>query len=192
VVEQSQPLRLTSVPRPISDPAPTDNIRMLRFVALCHFVFSLLLLVAAAFFGVTALRVLPHLTAGTRDTRLISVLLLAASVAGPPAAAGVWMAALGRMAWTPTPHARAALLWTHTVLLVAGLYACFVGITGMAAAARSAERGGGLLGPVATLPLVVGVPIVALALCSIAAAYVTKPLSPRPDPGVRGRFTAND
>jgi ABC-type Fe3+ transport system permease subunit len=80
------------------------------------------------------------------------------------------MAALGRMAWTRSPHARAALLWTHGVLFLAGALACVIGIAGMEAAARSAGRGGGLLGPVAALPLLIGVPTVVLAVCSIAVA----------------------
>lgn len=40
----------------------------------------------------------------------------------------------------------------------------------MRAAERSAESGGGLLSPVAALPVALGVPVLILALCSIAAA----------------------
>jgi len=143
---------------------------MLRFVALCHFLWALVLLLIAVWFGVSTLRVLPYMSSGTPLTNLPAVLLVTVSTAGLPAGLGIWMAVLGRMAWTRTPRVRAVLLWTHGVLLVAGLSACAIGIAGMAAAARSAERGGGLLGPVAALPLLVGVPIVALALGSIAAA----------------------
>jgi hypothetical protein len=143
---------------------------VLRFVALCHFVWSLILLAAAAWFGVSALAVLRHMSSGAPLTNLLAVLLVAAPLSGPPAALGIWMGALGRMAWQRSPQARAALLWTHGVLLAAGAVACAIGIAGMEAAARSAERGGGLLGPVAALPLLIGVPTVVLAVCSIGVA----------------------
>ena len=42
-------------------------------------------------------------------------------------------------------------------------------------AERSAESGGGLLSPVAALPLALGVPVLILALCSIAAARTLQP-----------------
>ena len=150
---------------------------MLRFVALCHFVWGLVLLAAAAWFGVSVLRVLPHMSTGTPVTNLLAALLVAASAVGPVAALGLWMGILGRMAWTRSPHARAALLWTQGVLLAAGLFACAIGIIGMEAASRSSERGGGLLGPVAVLPLVVGVPMALLALCSIRVALIIPPRS---------------
>ena len=147
-----------------------DNITVLRFVALCHFAYSATLLAAAVWFGASALSVLPHMSSGTPLTNLPAVLLIAATIGGPPAALAIWMAVLGRVVWRRLPDARAALLWTHSVLLVAGAVACAIGIAGMEAAARSSERGGGLLGPVAVLPLFVGLPMVALALCSIAVA----------------------
>jgi hypothetical protein len=150
---------------------------MVRFVALCHFVWGLVLLAAGAWFGVSVLRVLPHMSTGTTGTNLFAALLVAGSVVGPLAALGLWMGVLGRMAWTRSLHARAALLWTHGVLLMAGLLACAIGIMGMEASARSSERGGGLLGPVAVLPLLVGVPLALLALCSIRAAVIIPPRS---------------
>src|SRR5262245_43870722 len=104
---------------------------MLRFVALCHFVWGLVLLAAAAWSGVSVLRVLPHMSTGTPVTNLPAALLVAASAVGPLAALGLWIGVLGRMAWTRSPHARAALLWTHSVLLMAGLFACAIGIIGM-------------------------------------------------------------
>jgi len=147
---------------------------MLRFVAVCHFLWSGLLLAAAALLTWSALRVQPHLSTGNALTKTLVVMLVAMYAAGPYAALGFWMAVLGRMAWMRSPGARKALLWTHGPLLVVGLVACAIGIAGMEAAARSAARGGGLLGPVAVLPLLVGVPLVALALCSIGAGLATR------------------
>ena len=143
---------------------------MLRVVALLHFLWSVLLMSAAALLAWSALRVQPHLSSGTPFTKTLVVSLVAVTTAGPWAALGFGLAVLGWMAWTRSPRVRAALLWTHGPLLVLGLLACSIGIAGMQAAERSAQRGGGLLGPVAVVPLLFGVPIVALALCAIVAA----------------------
>jgi len=153
---------------------------MLRFVAFCHFVWALVLLAVAAWFGGSALSVLPHMSTGTSLTTLLAVLTVTASMAAPPAALGIWMAVLGRMTWARSPDVRAPLLWTHGALLVAGLLACVSGAIAMEAAARSAERGGGLLGPIALLPLLGGIPIVLLAILSIGAALSFRPIRPAP------------
>ena len=145
---------------------------MLRFVALLHFISSALLLSGAALLASSALRVQPHLSSGTPLTKTLVVVFVAMTAAGPWAALGFGMAVLGWMAWTRKARVREALLWTHGPLLLVGLLACSIGIAGMQAAERSAERGGGLLGPVAVVPLLVGVPIVALALCAIVAALM--------------------
>ncbi len=74
------------------------------------------------------------------------------------------------MRWMMRPRLRLALLVTHGVLLLPGSLAVIVGVHSMRAAERSAESGGGLLSPVAALPVALGVPVLILALCSIAAA----------------------
>ena len=149
---------------------------MLRFVALCHFLWGLMVLTAAAWFVVSSLRVLPHMSTGSVYTNVPAVMLVAASAAGPPAALGVWMLVLGRMAWIRARSVRSALLWTHGVLLLVGLVVCAAGFVALKAAALSAERGGGILGSIAALPLLVGVPMVLLALCSIAVAVGVRPV----------------
>ena len=82
---------------------------------------------------------------------------------------------LGRWAWTLRPRLHVALLITHGVLLVPGTAFLVGGVYAMRAAARSTASGGGILSPVAAFPLVIGIPIVVLALCSIATALTVVP-----------------
>src|SRR6185436_14013656 len=120
-----------------------------------------------ALFAWSALRVQPHLSSGTPFTKSLVVTIVAVTTAGPWSALGLWMGVLGWMAWTRSPRVRAALLRTHGPLLCLGVLACFIGGAAMAAAEQSAQRGGGLLGPVAVIPLLFGAPIVFLALFAI-------------------------
>jgi len=141
-----------------------------RCLALAHFLWGGLLLLCGISVGVSMLRILPHLSSGTVWTNLPGVLLVAASYALPPGSLGFWMLVLGRWTWTARQHLRLALLITHGLLLMLGTLAVVVGVHAMHAAERSTASGGGLLSPLAALPLVFGVPVLILALCSIAAA----------------------
>jgi len=148
---------------------------MMRCLALAHFAWGGLLLLTAAYFGVSAFRTLPHLSSGTIWTNLPVVVVLAAFYALLLGTVGFWMIVLGRWAWTMRPRLRLALLVTHGVLLLPGSLAVIVGVHSMRTAERSTESGGGLLSPVAALPLALGVPVLILALCSIAAARTLQP-----------------
>ena len=126
------------------------------------------------------LRVLPHLSSGSIWTNLPGVLLMAAVYALPFGSLGVWMIVLGRWAWTLRPRLRRALLITHGVMLVLGTSAVVTGVQAMRAAERSTASGGGIMSPLAALPVVFGIPIVVLALCSIAVALTAVPLMREP------------
>jgi hypothetical protein len=145
-------------------------IWVIRCLALAHFAWGLLLVLVAIYFGVGILRTVPHLSSGTLWTNLPGVLLLAAAYTVPLAALGCWIIMLGGWAWTLRPRLHLALLITHGVLLIPGTASVVGGVYAMRAAARSTASGGGILSPVAAFPLVIGVPIVMLALCSIATA----------------------
>lgn len=142
---------------------------VMRCVALLHFAWGLLLLLIATYFGVAMLRTLPHLSSGTAWTHVPGVLLLAAVYALPLGTLGFWMMVLGQWAWAIRPRLRLALLVTHGVLLLPGALAVAVGAYSMRAAERSTASGGGLLSPLAALPLAFGCPVLILALCSNAA-----------------------
>ena len=148
---------------------------VMRCLALVHFAWGLLLLFVATYFGVGMLRILPRLSSGTVWANLPGVLLLAAVYSLPLGLLGSWMIVLGRWAWTIRPSLRLALLITHGVLLLPGTLALVAGAYAMRAAERSTAGGGGLLSPLAALPLVLGVPVLVLALCSIAAALTVVP-----------------
>ena len=146
-----------------------------RCLALAHFLWGGLLLLCGISVGVSMLRILPHLSSGTVWTNLPGVLLVAASYALPPGSLGFWMLVLGRWTWTARQRLRLALLITHGLLLMIGTLAVVVGVHAMHAAERSTASGGGIMSPLAALPLLFGIPVLVLALCAIAVALVMPP-----------------
>ena len=152
---------------------------VMRCLALLHYAWGLVLVVIAAFLGLAALRQLPRLTSGPASASLPGILLLAASYMLPLGLLGLWMIVLGRWAWTLRPGLRRALLVTHGVLLPPGALAVAAGLYAVRAAERSAARGGGLLSPLAAVPLAFGCPVLALAICSIMAALAVRSVEPR-------------
>lgn len=150
-------------------------IWILRCLALCHFGWGSVLLLAAGWSVHSALRILPHMSTGTIWTNLPAALVFGVTNALPPAVLGVWMFILGRRLWSPGEQLRTTLLWTHGVLFALGALAVYFGIHSVEAMERSAARGGGLLGPLAYVPLLFGIPVVALAFLSLVAALLVVP-----------------
>ena len=150
-----------------------------RALGAAHFVWGGALIVAAGWFAIAVARALPHMTTGTTAGNVAGSFLVAAMGSLPGAVLGTWILALGVRLWSPPPRLRAALLWTHVTLLVPGGFALAVGLTAMRAAARSAARGGGLMGPIAAVPLVFGAPTTLLAVASILIAVVALPRAGR-------------
>ena len=150
---------------------------MMRGLALAHFAWGVSLLLLAAWFATSALRILPHMSTGTIWTNLPTVVVLILVQAGPFGALGAWAVVLGRWTWGGRPKLRAALLVTHGILLLPGSLAVAMGINSLRAAARSAAGGGGLLSPLAIFPLMIGACVLSLALCSIAFSLTVVPKS---------------
>src|SRR5262245_8332210 len=94
------------------------KILLLRSLAVIHFIWGGSLLIFAAWFLVSSLRVLPHMSSGTVWTNLPAALMVGATLALPAAALGTCIIGLGRWVWTVRPRARAALLVTHGLLLL--------------------------------------------------------------------------
>ncbi len=163
---------------------------MMRCLALAHFAWGLLLIVTGACLGIGMLRVLPHLSSGTVRTNLPGVLLMAAIYALPAGSLGFWMIVLGRWAWTLRPCLRLALLITHSILLLPGTLAVVVGVYALRAAERSTAHGGGIMSPLAAVPLVFGVPVLILALGSIVATLTVASCARRDPEGERARCRA--
>jgi hypothetical protein len=146
-----------------------------RCLALAHFAWGLPLVFMAIYIGVVMFRAVPQLSSGAVWTDLPWMLLMVAVYTLPLAGLGCWMIVLGRWTWMARPRLRLALLITHGVLLLPGTLSVVEGVYAMRAAERSTASGGGILSPVAAFPLVLGVPIVVLALCSIAIALAAIP-----------------
>jgi hypothetical protein len=156
-------------------------IVLLRCLALAHFGWAIVLLLISAYFGSGMLRTLAHLSSGNAETTLLRFLFLAAVYTLPLAVLGLWMIVLGWRAWTMHPRLRLTLLISHGILLLPGTLAVYAGVHATRAAEISTASGGGLLSPLAMLPLVFGVPVLVLALCSITIAMTRLPPRKEPD-----------
>ena len=90
---------------------------------------------------------------------------------------GPWRVAVhpGVELWSPRERLRTTLLWTHGILFALGALAVYSGIHSVEAMERSTARGGGLLGPLAYVPLLFGIPLVVLAFLSLFVALLVLP-----------------
>jgi hypothetical protein len=150
-------------------------IWILRCLALAHYIWGGALLAAAAWIALSAFRVLPHMSTGSIWTNLPAVLFTAATGGFAPAAFGIWMCLLGRKLWPARAPVRRTLLWTHGFLFALGALAVAAGLQSIEAAEQSVARGGGLLSPLAYVPLLFGAPMTVLAFWSLAVALVALP-----------------
>lgn len=152
-------------------------MRVMRWLALAHLVFGLLLLLGVVWVGAVAVGVLPS------STVLYALVVLnpGFAILGPllaslpQSALGVWMLILARWLWNGHARLRSALLVTHGLLLLVGSLFIVFGFLAVAAAERSTARGGGLMSPVAFVPFLYGLPLVSFALCSILIAFARIP-----------------
>jgi len=87
-----------------------------------------------------------------------------------PVAFGAWMLVLAVRLWRPTLALAGQLRRTHWLVLLFGGLHCVWGVYAVRAAERSTAAGGGLMGPVAVGPFLIGIPLVALAVTSLFAA----------------------
>jgi hypothetical protein len=148
---------------------------MTRCLGLGHYAWGTVLLLLAAWLVTSVFRTLPYMSNGSILSRLPTVLLLAVVYAGPLGLLGTWIVVLGHWVLTGHTRLRTALLVTHGLLMLPGLFASILGVHAMRAASRSAAQGGGLLSPVAVIPLAIGAPVVILALSSIVLALTVLP-----------------
>ena len=151
-----------------------------RALSLGHYAWGTLLLLLAGWIVISAFRVLPYMSSGTILSNLPTAMIWALTHAGPFGVLGSWMLVLGRRIWNGHGRVRKALLATHGLLLVPGFLAVIIGIYGLRATERSMAKGGGLLSPYAAVPLVIGVPVVALAVLSIFLALTAYAKEERP------------
>ena len=140
-----------------------------RFLAFAHGMVAFVPLLFNVFFG--------GLLAGGAwwmPVRGISVgwLLVIAFQLLLPLAWAAWFLVLAFRLWRPTPRLVAQLLWTHLIVLLLGGLHCYWGVHAIRAAERSAAAGGGLMGPIAFIPLILGVPLVVFALISLFGTYL--------------------
>jgi len=163
-------------------PSTRLSVWMVHWLAVAHLASGLVLLLVAALVAAAMVRTLLYATTGPLWTNIAWTLLSAAWAGLPWAALGVWMMIVGRWIWSGHDRSRSVLLVTHGLLLVVGSVAVGIGVWATQAAERSGANGGGLLGPVAVIPLLIGGPVLVLAVWSIAVALTMHPVGP---PGSR-------
>lgn len=150
-----------------------------RCLAMVHLGCGLLLLLGAAWYAALLFGAHPPVPrSGPWLIALASALVGSTILVIPQAALGLWMVVLARWLWHGHRGLRAALVLTHGFLVLLGLFLSVVGFHAVAAAERSTARGGGLLSPIAYIPLLFGVPMVVFAACVLAIALLG--MLPRP------------
>ena len=155
-----------------------------RCLALGHLGLGLAVLLSGASYTALVITGLPQLSRDAPGTSLLGAALFATTMAFVPlVGCGAWLMVLARWLWSGHRRLRTALLVTHGFLLLLGSLGVVVGLQAVDAAERSTARGGGLLSPLAFLPFLFAVPLLAFALCSIAAALRVIPASPPPGHG---------
>ena len=82
----------------------------------------------------------------------------------------IWLAILGIRLWLQKIQFRGAFRYTHIALALFAALLIAMGLDAISHAQQSAEAGGGLLSPVAYIPIVMGIPA---GLLSIASLYVS-------------------
>jgi hypothetical protein len=149
---------------------------MLRCLAAAHLACGLVLVLGVVSYAVLGVRGLPQLLKSPQGSHLSGNILLVVTVfLLPEMALGAGMLLLARWLWYGNKRLRKALLVVHSVVLVIGALFIKWGFDAVAAAERSAARGGGLLSPSAFFPFLIGIPLLIFALCSIAAALKVVP-----------------
>ena len=148
---------------------------LLRGLAVGHLAWGLLLILVAAYTAYSALAVLAYMSTGTVWSNLPIAMVLALEHSVPCGLLGGWMLILGRRIWSGTRPVRTALLVTHGISLMIGSLSVVVGVYAVRGAEISTARGGGLLSPLAWVPLIFGIVVVTLALPSIILALTSIP-----------------
>ena len=82
----------------------------------------------------------------------------------------IWLAIPGNRLWSQKIQFRGVFRYTHIVLALFGVLLITMGLDAIGHAQQSAEAGGGLLSPVAYIPIMMGIPA---GLLSIASLYVS-------------------
>jgi hypothetical protein len=148
---------------------------IIKFLALAHFTWGFSLIILAAWFAFSALRILPYMSSGNIWTNLPVSLTMASIHSFPLGALGTWIVLLGYRIWTGHAGLRKSLITTHLLLLVPGALSTAVGILTLRAGAGSAAAGGGLLSSIGMFPLAIGIGVLVLALSSIVFALTIGP-----------------
>jgi len=143
---------------------------LMRSLAVGHLAWGLMFVLVAVHATYSAFAVLPYMTTGTVWSNLPMTIFLAVQHSLPFVLLGGWMLILGFRIWNGTRPVRKMLLVTHSILLVIGSLSVMIGIYAVRSAEISAARGGGLLSPLAWVPLIFGIALATLALPSIILA----------------------
>lgn len=150
---------------------------ILKFLSMCHFGWGVVLLLVAVWpivGQVITLKYL-HMTSGKILSHLPASFIVAAMSAFPFVFLGVWMIFLSRRMWTSHFRLRTTILWTHSILFIFGSIAMIAGLQMIKASELSSSLGGGIMSPVAWIPLLLSIPVVMLASFSLPVAWLALP-----------------
>lgn len=151
-----------------------------RLLALCHFGWAAVLVSLSGWFVASQMLALRHVSTGTFWSNVPWLLVASAMYTLPFTGLAAGLIVLGSRIWSQGPRLRTTVLRAHGLLLLIGIVAMAVGIIGVEAAEMSAARGGGIMSPLAWIPLLYGIPIVLLSAFSLSAAWLALPANREP------------
>ena len=118
--------------------------------------------------GLILLSPVASITGFTSGRTLANLSVPAALMVLAFTAPALWMLALAVFSFRGlTPWSATALRWTNIAALAGAVLLGLGGLLALQAAARSAERGGGLLGAFGLMPITLGIALGGLALASL-------------------------
>jgi hypothetical protein len=118
--------------------------------------------------GLILLSPVASITGFTSGRTLANLSVPAALMVLAFTAPALWMLALAVFSFRGlTPWSATALRWTNIAALAGAVLHGLGGLLALQAAARSAERGGGLLGAFGLMPITLGIALGGLALASL-------------------------
>ncbi len=150
---------------------------LMRGLAVGHLACGLIFVLVALHIIRSSFAVLTYMSTGTVWSNLSMTIFLTIQHSLPFVLLGGWMLILGNRIWKGTRPVRTILLVTHGILLVIGSLSVVIGVYAVRGAEISIARGGGLLSPLAWVPLIFGIVLVTLALPSIVLALYSKVLA---------------
>ena len=143
-----------------------------RILAFVHFLYAIVLFSGALWLAVSAFKIIPYMTCGTVFTNIPNALFIGFTQGAPLILAALLFSAAGWGIWSHYWLIKKYLLWFHGLSIIFSAGLIIIGIHAVKAAEASCAKGGGILSPIAWVPIIIGVPIMSIAIFTFTIALL--------------------